>query len=54
MGIKGIVSRNVKYFFWYHSRAWKFLHFFYSIRFLKYRRFHVEFLNIRRSAVSFY
>jgi hypothetical protein len=31
-----------------------FLHLFYLIRFLKYHRFHVEFSNIKRSAVSFY
>jgi hypothetical protein len=51
---KGVVSRKLHKLFLYHSKAWKFLNIFYFIHCLKYRCFHVEFSNIRHSAVSFY
>jgi hypothetical protein len=60
LDLKGIVSRKLYMLFWYHSKAMKFLlllFVFYSlvfIDFLKYHRFRIEFLNIRRSAVRFY
>jgi hypothetical protein len=34
-GFKGIVSRKFKIRFWYHSKAWKFLHLFLFYLFLK-------------------
>jgi hypothetical protein len=50
--IKEIVSRKFDMLFWCRWIDKYFLHLFYFIRFLKYHRFHVEFSNIKRSAVT--
>jgi hypothetical protein len=52
--VKGIVSRKFDILFWCRWRDKYLLHLFYFNWFLKYHRFHVEFSNIKRSAVAFY
>jgi hypothetical protein len=52
--VKGIVSRKFDMLFWCRWTDKYFLHLFLFYPFLKYHRFHVEFSNMKRSAVAFY